>query len=383
MPPPTEPEIDAVLSNISSTLASTDFTCTSIVQLSGGTTSFVFRGYLARPFWNNTSAIIKYAAPFTSCNKDFPIDDARAEFEELILSDIHGGSVIKSGHDREYEEGEIEVRTPTLWYYNRPKRLLVFEDFPDTVTLKEALFTLDRVLTASTGRILGAWLKRFHEWTSAPGREYLTGIFVKNQEIRRLKQKITYSAFIPMLENFPEVLQPHRKTLELIQANIGNEFESPRAEVQGEDFGVIHGDFWAGNVLTASNSSTPSLVVIDWEFTQVSHRSVDLGQMLGDLYERHHYHHTSSTPCHCFSMISSFISGYGPVSEELAFRTVIHAGVHLVCWATRGAPGFWRTWRQEQVIEGMKTGVEWIVNGWERNRDWFDGTVLAGLFKRN
>lgn len=377
----TETEINAMLASISATLSTTDLACASIAQLSGGTTNFVFRGYLSRPFMNRSSVIIKHAAPFISCNKDYPIDDTRAEFEEIMLTALDGGSRIKAVDNEEQDVEAVEVRTPRLWYYNRPEKLQVLEDFPDTVTLNAALPNLDRDRATSMARALGAWLRALHGWSSASELDDLQSMLLKNQEMRKLKRKITYSAFLPVLENFPEVLEPHRKTLEAVQEAIGREFENPGARKPEADFGIIHGDFWAGNILIPSNANPPHLVVIDWEFTQISHRSVDLGEFLGDLYERHYYDHTSSVPCFCLSAISSFISGYGPMSEELAFRTAIYAGIHLVCWATRGTPGFWRNWPQDRVAEGMKIGVEWIVKGWENDKEWFESSMLAGLFK--
>lgn len=64
------------------------------------------------------------------------------------------------------------------------------------------------------------------------------------------------------------------------------------------------------------------------------------------------------------------------LSEEMAFRTAIHVGVHLVIWGST-VPG----WGSEQQIkEVVKVGRDLIVHGWNKNRAWFEGGALECLF---
>ena len=61
---------------------------------------------------------------------------------------------------------------------------------------------------------------------------------------------------------------------------------------------------------------------------------------------------------------------------NLAFRTSIHVGVHLICWASR-VQG-WGS--KEQVEKVVEVGRDFVVKGWENDREFFDGTVLKCLF---
>lgn len=112
--------------------------------------------------------------------------------------------------------------------------------------------------------------------------------------------------------------------------------------------------------------------VIDWELSQLSLLAFDLGQMVAELYELKHFKNHDAG----IWLIESFIKGYGEMSEEMKWKIIVQAGAHLVCWGSRVAG--WGT--EEQVEDVVRTGRNWIVNGWERNRDVFQGMVLGELF---
>lgn len=120
------------------------------------------------------------------------------------------------------------------------------------------------------------------------------------------------------------------------------------------------------------------LVVIDWEFAQFGHWSHDLGQMIGDVYERYHFNGIGST----LWIIEAFVEGYGDMSEELAYRTAIHVGIQLLGWYNRRAPTTPVTGTPEQILDAVKLGTSLIVKGWEKDRAWFEDSMLAPLFKR-
>lgn len=79
-------ELEQLIKHVKDAISSTPFACSSLEPLSGGTTSFVFRGVLAHPFQEGDvpdqqilkTVIVKHAAGFASCNSDFAIDDSRA-----------------------------------------------------------------------------------------------------------------------------------------------------------------------------------------------------------------------------------------------------------------------------------------------------------------
>lgn len=76
--------------------------------------------------------------------------------------------------------------------------------------------------------------------------------------------------------------------------------------------------------------------------------------------------------------VQGFLEGYGSLSDDMAFRTAIHVGVHLVVWGSRVAG--WGS--KEQIEEVVKVGRDLIVQGWNKNRAWFEGQALGSLFKQ-
>lgn len=118
------------------------------------------------------------------------------------------------------------------------------------------------------------------------------------------------------------------------------------------------------------------LFVIDWELVQYGRKEFDLGQMIGDLYERKHFTGDDSS----LRIIEGFLAGYGALSDDEAFRIAIHAGQHLICWYIRRDPALAFAESREQIQDVILIGTDFIVKGWERNRKWFEGSDLACLF---
>lgn len=123
------------------------------------------------------------------------------------------------------------------------------------------------------------------------------------------------------------------------------------------------------------------LYIVDWEFAQFGHRAYDIGQMIGDLYERKHFKEVDGA----IWAIDAFIKGYGGLSDEMAFRIAIHAGVHLITWVVRGPPLHMRpAWAtRERTIGIVALGMTFVLKAWEKDRAWFECSILAGLFRDN
>lgn len=118
------------------------------------------------------------------------------------------------------------------------------------------------------------------------------------------------------------------------------------------------------------------MFVIDWELAQFGHRACDLGQMVGDLLERGHFKELDAS----FTIIDGFVEGYGGLSEDMAFRTAIHAGVHLINFYNRRPPDAPIQASREDIEGALRIGRDFIVKGWARDRVWFEQTWLASLF---
>jgi hypothetical protein len=119
------------------------------------------------------------------------------------------------------------------------------------------------------------------------------------------------------------------------------------------------------------------MCIIDWELAHLGPRSYDLGQLIGDFYERKHFKGVDSA----LWTMEAFVDGYGPLSEDMAFRIAIHAGVHLICWCNRrpGQPPPGVT--PEQISGVVETGRDFVLKGWAKDKIWFQDSPLACLFK--
>lgn len=78
--------------------------------------------------------------------------------------------------------------------------------------------------------------------------------------------------------------------------------------------------------------------------------------------------------------MEGFIQGYGPLSEELAYRVAIHAGVHLICWYYRRNRNAPLPYPLPIVLGALTLGRDLILKGWAKDKVWLQTTVLAPLF---
>ncbi|KAK8048569.1 hypothetical protein PG994_010299 [Apiospora phragmitis] len=188
--------------------------------------------------------------------------------------------------------------------------------------------------------------------------------------MRQLKYLVTYGSFVVILERHPEVLAGYRDALEEVQAAMKHEFEQSPAEWDGLR-GLIH--------------EPNRLVIIDWENIQYGHRAVNIGGMLADLYERHHFNGGAAS----LPVLEGFVEGYsggGPLllggsnDEELAFRVATHAGVHLICWYYRRDRNGPLLYPLQTVLAALVLGRDLVLKGWKRDKEWLATTFLAPLF---
>jgi hypothetical protein len=122
-----------------------------------------------------------------------------------------------------------------------------------------------------------------------------------------------------------------------------------------------------------------NMFIIDWEFAQFGHQAYDFGQIIGDFYERKHFNNAN---CATWA-IQGLINGYGSITDEMAFRTAIHTGVNLICWYIRRPPKSPLPAPLEQVRDMLELATGFVVKGWEKDRRWFEDSLLADLFTRN
>jgi hypothetical protein len=147
------------------------------------------------------------------------------------------------------------VKVPHLYLFDRKTHTQVIEDIPGVVDLKTVLVApnanrvLSKSLAISIGHVLGSWLRAYHSWISLSAQADLRAQIGDNEPMRKLKYHISYDSFITVLQQFSDVLSDERKTLEEVRDMATMEFEKIASDEQGEEWGIIHGDFWAGKLV--------------------------------------------------------------------------------------------------------------------------------------
>jgi len=146
----------------------------------------------------------------------------------------------------------LSLRTPHLYLSDRKTNTQILEDLSDTIDVKTMLESptassvLPHSISSAIGRALGAWLRSFHAWASEPTQADLQRDMGGNKSMRKIRYAISYGAFIDIVQKFPEIWEPRKKTLEEVRDMATAEYAKTAQDNAGENWGVIHGDFWAG-----------------------------------------------------------------------------------------------------------------------------------------
>jgi hypothetical protein len=98
--------------------------------------------------------------------------------------------------------------------------------------------------------------------------------------------------------------------------------------------------------------------------------------MIGDLVEWIHFDKSDRAEW----IMQGFLAGYGILTDDMAFRTAIHVGVHLLNWYNRRDPKSPVKGTPAQILDAVATGRDFIIKGWERDTQWFASSPLASLF---
>ncbi|TVY41389.1 4-hydroxytryptamine kinase [Lachnellula subtilissima] len=356
---------DEMLDQVQISLSHGPYACASLTKLSGGTANFVYRGTLIKPLEDGTKTIvIKHTEPYVASNPNFKLASTRCDFEQTILSRLETLSPIS--------HSSITVQTPRLYTFSQETHTQIYTDLPASTELKTYALThsLTKAQCSRLGHALGLWAKTFHVWGAAEGQLSLRESMKGNVAMKELKYAINYPRLVATIEDFPHILQASKEVFEAVAKDV-------RTLLDREEGSLIHGDLWSGNVLL-NNAPFPDpeeplkLFIIDWELSHLSNHAFDLGQMFAELFELKHFKGLDAGVW----LIEAFMKGYGKLEEQVAFRTAIHVGAHLICWGSR-VQG-WGT--QEQIERVVEVGRDFIVKGWEKDRGYFEETPLRSLF---
>lgn len=238
MPPLPASALHTLATTLQSLLSPTPYACTTLTQLSGGTTSFVFLGTLATPLVLTSkrienTVIVKHAAPFASCHTDFLVDAGRVKYEAAMLAALRG---FKPG------EKASGVEVPDVYFYDAVGRVLVIKYIPSTVPLHKTLHLLNSAEADRIGCALGTWLRYFNVWCEVPAQEALKTTLEENKEETELKWKLTWGQGTEVLDRMGDmIMKEDREAWDVAKDRAWEEKEG-----KGTRRGIVHGDLWAG-----------------------------------------------------------------------------------------------------------------------------------------
>ncbi|KAF4979321.1 hypothetical protein FZEAL_4443 [Fusarium zealandicum] len=364
----TESEIQ---DKVKGALNGTPFAVSTLTKLSGGTANFMYHATLQNPSSDYPKGVvIKQGEAYVATRPAFVIPTSRCVAEQESL--LHLAALPPATTPL------CTISTPSVYHFNHDSNTQVQEYLPNAVSLKDYALKHYAAPTSASlepqcdqlGHGLGAWLRAFHSWSQEPGQAALREVFAGNKEMQGLKNMINYQQLLQMADRHPTVLGDARDVLQGISDLAAGEL------VDDSALYVIHGDFWTGNVLVPDvpiqEGTQIPIRVVDWEMAQLGLRPLDLGQMIAELWQLKLYKDIDAGEW----LIRGFADGYGAIDDEFAYRTILHVGVHLICFGSQ-TPG-WGTAEQQQGL--VKVGKEVIVRAWDKDREFFQTHVLGSLF---
>jgi hypothetical protein len=135
---------------------------------------------------------------------------------------------------------EVTVSSPYLYRFFPQINTTTLSRMPDPIQVRVCLSDkiLDETNVFRIGASLGRWMRRFHDWGSAPEQASLREKMKKNTGMAEMKYNITYG-------RLEVVIAMHPAIFEGSTAIFANLEQRMKAEIQTEASGdqLIHGDF--------------------------------------------------------------------------------------------------------------------------------------------
>ncbi|KAK3393279.1 kinase-like domain-containing protein [Podospora didyma] len=355
-------------------LDGTDFQCYELQPLSGGYANWVFRGQLTNPLPDGThQVLIKHGEAYVSSNRSFALPTSRCVIESECLVSLRSLSPSKNEW--------CTFRTPNLYHFNATTNTQIQEYLPNAIDLKNYVWKYYQTNTplakeeqcVGIGQTMGRWLRTFHEWAASPEQVKLRSLAVENKALQRLKHSTYYVYLINLIDKFPALLENSRDDFEQVKAMSEDELKDDSA------LQVVHGDFWTGNVLLPDQEiDQPAhipMFVVDWEVVSLGVRARDIGQMLAEMYMHKLFKGINAGGW----LMEGFLSGYGGLDRDLAFRVIIHIGCHLI--VIGGTVDDWGG-SAEDVERVVDHGRDLILGAWRKDDHLFTNGLWGQMLNK-
>ncbi|RPB19628.1 hypothetical protein L211DRAFT_626057 [Terfezia boudieri ATCC MYA-4762] len=351
-------------------LSSTPYACASLVPLTVGTLNVILRGTLDVPLKDgSTTVIVKHAKSVDALAEGISWDAIRLDYENEMMQAAREALRIEL-------PDSVTIGIPEVYYYDGKNKVLVMQDAGAEVKdLKASLLAGE--INSKQADVIGCAIAKFssklHSWSKA--QPQLCEDIQKHRQATIVSVWATYGRLAETIGMVSEsALEEHREAFEHARLVMTKEMQD------SANFGIIHGDYWTGNILVSLDATNKdlgleSLYVIDWEISKVAPPLFDIGQMSAEIYLVNHFRQKSEA----ISLLDSLLrSCDGLDSLRSRCKMAVHFGTHLVVWPIR-VPG-WGT--PKEVEACAKLGAEFIRKGLQGDVEWLELSVLGQLFKR-
>ncbi|KAJ4343928.1 hypothetical protein N0V95_006530 [Ascochyta clinopodiicola] len=254
MAPLTADEVLQLSTSIQYSLSHGQYACSSLSRITGGSSSFTFRGQLKTPIRLSderivTTVIVKKATDFAAVNKNFALDSNRSTYEDFMLNALRK---VRLGN----VASTVSITSPISFFYDDQSHVQVIEDLQPAIDLASVLksSTISNLPSSdypTLGFALGAWLCDFHSWTQKPEQSELRDIIAQNKSSQSVNWRTTYDTIEAIVAPLQMISGEDKQILADVRARAASKFEQHRHYKAGEQsdqtgYGVIHGDFWTG-----------------------------------------------------------------------------------------------------------------------------------------
>lgn len=275
--------------------------------------------------------------------------------------------------------GNVTVTTPKAYTYLDDSNTSVFEDIPSTWKLKDALRTGECFppnVAASVGRALARFTIALYNWSRQPEQAELRERLEGCQWSTNLCYLLTYGQLTAALEKHPDLIGDKAEYIEQAR-ELGRQaiFEKHM------HWGIIHADYWTGNVLLPKDLSNCSeepitLHLLGWEMSKYTSPFFDIGQMMAYLYLPFHFHGIVAGQAAVEAVCQEVSKS--PLMEipRFPFLVAMHFGVHLIVCPYRPP----QPEAKEKLNSCIGYGGEVIKAAMTEDVNWLRRSVLGQLF---
>lgn len=145
---------------------------------------------------------------------------------------------------------QIDARTPHLLHTNDSKKTLVAEDFGlDVIDWKKHLLKVDSGQNTGVevnGKHMGQWLRAYHQWTMMDSQQALRDAMRGYEEMGKFRRWIHYTGIPKWTEENGLLDEDTRIIFKQVEQLLVEEFADSQTRQVTDEWGPVHGDFWAG-----------------------------------------------------------------------------------------------------------------------------------------